>query len=359
MNSDNGVDHSSLLDFDAHPKPQIPSNVTRICRAIEAETADGIPQVIYYQAGVGSSGGVRDRIVGGSTGLGLSEHIREAYDFISNNYHLGDEIILLGFSRGAYTARSISGLIGTLGVLTKAGMDDFYAIFMDYENAMNPDYRDNFPDVPFPDKPNARDPEYRLELRRRGLTTLDVNIKAVGVWDTVGALGIPRLGWLDKLDKVGLEMPDNKFCFDDTIVGEHVENAFQALALDEQRAPFSPAVWLKKRGTQMVRPLPTVSGWSDLAVPQAGLVPRRAQQHRRRLRRCRAGQHHPRVDDVAAGAAPDLHTIVLFASGPPQPGVLRRDGPGRAAVVIRWGTPCVPPRLCDLPLTAQARFTTL
>ncbi|KAI9824223.1 MAG: hypothetical protein M1832_002030 [Thelocarpon impressellum] len=246
MNSDNGIDNTSLLSLDPRPKPQIPSNVTRICRAIEAEARDGTPQVIYYQAGVGTGPGVRDKVIGGATGLGLSENIREAYDFIANNYHIDDEIILIGFSRGAFTARSIAGLIGGLGVLTKAGMDDFYAIFKDYENAHDPDYRSPFPNVPFPDKPNALDPEYRLELSRRGLTTLDVPVKAVAVWDTVGALGIPRLGWLDK---VGIVMPDDEYCFHDTVVGGHVENAFQALALDEQRPPFAPSVWLKPRQT--------------------------------------------------------------------------------------------------------------
>lgn len=109
-----------------------------------------------------------DRIVGGGTGLGLSEHIREAYDFIVNNYVAGDEIFLLGFSRGAFTARSISGLIGTIGILTKAGLPDFYEIFKDFENSRNPGYRPAFPDVPFPGKGNIRDPRYRRELRRVG-----------------------------------------------------------------------------------------------------------------------------------------------------------------------------------------------
>ncbi len=100
-------------------------------------------------------------------------------------------------------------MIGVIGVLTKKGLADFYEIFKDYENARNPRYRPAQPDVPFPGKGNIRDPEYRRELRRvciawgwasallgvgfagliwlkRGLTTLDVSIKAVGVWDTVG-----------------------------------------------------------------------------------------------------------------------------------------------------------------------------
>ncbi|KAI9850573.1 MAG: hypothetical protein M1838_005423 [Thelocarpon superellum] len=246
MNSDNGIDHTSILDLGLRPKPAIPSNVTRICRALLPESRDGVPQIIYYQAGVGSSSNVRDRIVGGTTGLGLSENIREAYDFLANNYVRGDDIFLLGFSRGAFTARSIASLMATVGILTRAGMDDFYAIFQDFERGADPHYDSPFPDVPFRNKPNINNPEYKWELRRLGLTTVDIQIKVVGVWDTVGSLGIPRLGWFDKID---WPMPDREYSFDNTVVDECVENAFQALALDEERGPFSPSVWQKRRGS--------------------------------------------------------------------------------------------------------------
>lgn len=104
--------------------------------------------------------------MGGISGQGLSDHIREAYGFLANNYVMGDEIFLLGFSRGAYTARNVASLIGTVGILTRAGMAYFYAIFKDYQNNRNPDYEDPFPNVPFPNKPNIRDPEYLDELVR-------------------------------------------------------------------------------------------------------------------------------------------------------------------------------------------------
>lgn len=151
---------------------QVPSNVTRICRAVRTDTEDEVPQIVYYQAGVGTGIGLYARVVGGGTGLGLSEHIREAYDFIVNNYVVGDEIFLIGFSRGAFTARSISGLIGSIGILTKAGLPDFYEIFKDFENSRNPDYEPAYPNVPFPNKPNIRDPAYRKELRRVCLESL-------------------------------------------------------------------------------------------------------------------------------------------------------------------------------------------
>jgi uncharacterized protein (DUF2235 family) len=110
--------------------------------------------------------GLRDRLLGGAIGAGLAENIREAYSFIANNWAPGDEIFLLGFSRGAYTARSVADLIGVVGLLTKAGMADFFVIFKDYQNSWDPEYRSEFPNVPFRNKPNARDPQYASELAK-------------------------------------------------------------------------------------------------------------------------------------------------------------------------------------------------
>lgn len=78
----------------------IPSNVTRISHAIKSKSSNGIPQVVYYQAGIGSTGTIVNRVVGGATAQGLSENIRGGYSFIANNYEVGDEIFLFGFSRG-------------------------------------------------------------------------------------------------------------------------------------------------------------------------------------------------------------------------------------------------------------------
>jgi uncharacterized protein (DUF2235 family) len=99
VNSDYGYD-------DKKQKITAPSNVTRFARALSKGAYEGQPnQLIYYQAGVGSTGGELAQIVGGATGAGLAENIREAYAFIASNYVPGDELFLLGFSRGAFTAR--------------------------------------------------------------------------------------------------------------------------------------------------------------------------------------------------------------------------------------------------------------
>lgn len=92
---------------------------------------------------MGSSDNIWDQITGGAMGFGLDEHIREAYAFIAQNYVEGDQIILTGFSRGAFTARSLAGLIDTVGLLTRTGMAHFYRIFKDYENMNIPGWNKN------------------------------------------------------------------------------------------------------------------------------------------------------------------------------------------------------------------------
>jgi len=225
---------------------QLPSNVTHLTRAIKSESRNGIPQVVFYQSGAGTEGGPIYRLVAGTTGSDLADHILEAYYFLAQNYMPGDEIFLLGFSRGAFTARSVAGFIDGVGLLTKEGIKSMTIIFKDYENRLNGRYESAYPDIPFPNKPDAASPDYKAELARRGLSRLNVPIKAIGVFDTVGSLGIPRVPLLERL---GLQRRSVKeYTFYDTSLSDGIEFAFQALALDEQRAAFAPAVWEKRAG---------------------------------------------------------------------------------------------------------------
>ena len=64
-------------------------------------------------------------IAGGLFGVGLAENVKQTYGFVVDNYQPGDELFLFGFSRGAHTVRSLSGLIGLLGLLPKQHMDEF------------------------------------------------------------------------------------------------------------------------------------------------------------------------------------------------------------------------------------------
>lgn len=177
------------------------------------------------------------------------QHIRESYSFICANYVSHDEIILIGFSRGAFTARSIAGMISSLGLLTREGMQYFYPIFKDMQNWRTKDYKDPFPGVPFDNKPmgdNAED-EYRLKLIEHGYTRVFdhggsgglITIKAIAVFDTVGSLGVPSIPWMKKL---GIEHSTAELRFYNTALSDRVEHAFHALAMDEPRPPFSPSV---------------------------------------------------------------------------------------------------------------------
>lgn len=120
-------------------------------------------QIVYYQAGVGTGNSIWDHLVGGGTGAGLSEHIREAYSFLANNYQRGDEIFLIGFSRGAFTVRSIAGLIASIGLLTKKGLPHFYEVFKDWENQ---DKSDHVPQFVTPNKVGVLSSGYTQELEK-------------------------------------------------------------------------------------------------------------------------------------------------------------------------------------------------
>ncbi len=84
-----------------------PSNVIKIAQAVKSSASDGVPQIVFYDEGIGVES---HKLLGGVTGLGIDENIQDAYRFLCLNYEHGDEIYLFGFSRGAYTVRSLTGL---------------------------------------------------------------------------------------------------------------------------------------------------------------------------------------------------------------------------------------------------------
>lgn len=141
-------------------------------------------------------------------------------------------------------------MISNLGLLTREGMEFFFPIFKDMQNWRTKDYKDPYPNAPFDNKPrgdNAAE-EYRQMLLERGFTRVFerggsgklITIKAVGVFDTVGSLGIPSVAWQQKL---GFGHTTTELRFYDTMLSDRIENAFHALALDELRPPFSPTLW--------------------------------------------------------------------------------------------------------------------
>ena len=198
------------------PDQTHPTNVTKLALAVAPRAGD-VEQLAYYQRGVGTSR--RERLRGGVFGWGLSRGVKDVYDFVVTHYEPGDEIFLFGYSRGAYTARSVAGLIRNAGILrpeNAARIDQAYALYR--EKSVAP--RDT-----------------ASELFRRSFSHPDVRIRFVGVWDTVGALGIP----VGANPIVGLV--NRRWRFHDVRLSRSVDAAYHALAIDEKRRPFTPTLW--------------------------------------------------------------------------------------------------------------------
>ena len=191
-----------------------PTNVTKMTRAILPSAPDGTAQIVYYHEGVGTGNAI-DRFVGGTLGVGLGENVQQAYRFLVNNYEPGDRIAMFGFSRGAFTVRSLAGLVSLVGLLRKGDLDRLAEVWTFYRTP-----------------PNERRQD---AIDQRWVADRAPMIDLLGVWDTVGALGIPGNG----LGRFGRR----KYEFHDVALGERIRHAYQALAIDEHRRNFLPAIW--------------------------------------------------------------------------------------------------------------------
>jgi uncharacterized protein (DUF2235 family) len=187
------------------------TNVYRLFKACSINAT----QVAYYDDGVGSDGTPIDKILGGAFGTGLFQKIKEGYAKIAHVYESGDRLFLFGFSRGAYTARALGGMITAAGLPTQ-NFDDALV-----ETAFAA-YRD-------------KDKRAQILAGIQGQYAIEKpKITMVGVWDTVGALGIPAIfGGVSPL----------VYGFLDTSLSPNVLNAYQALAIDERRSEFPPTLW--------------------------------------------------------------------------------------------------------------------
>ncbi len=186
------------------------TNVYKLFKAIPITSS----QVAFYDDGVGSDGTPLEKLVGGAFGDGLFQKIKDGYTKIAHVYEQGDEIFIFGFSRGAFTARSLAGMIAVCGLPT--GLFD--------DNLVNTAFQ-----------------AYRNKAQRAALLAtlnnynlFNTQIKMIGVWDTVGSLGIPAL--FGNVDPV-------LYGFLDTSLHPDVLNAYQALAIDERRQEFPPTLW--------------------------------------------------------------------------------------------------------------------
>jgi hypothetical protein len=199
-----------------------PTNVTKVALAVAREDSEGIAQLLHYEPGVGTRR--LERVRGGAFGAGLSRNVRSCYRFLVENYEPGDELYFFGFSRGAFTARSTAGLVRNSGILRAEHVDRVKGAYSLYRARGR--------------RSHPRGIE--AQIFRRMYSHPDPEIHFVGVWDTVGALGIPidgvRMPWIAK-----------RWSFHDTTLSSHVHFAFQALAIDEQRGPFRPTLWEQQK----------------------------------------------------------------------------------------------------------------
>ena len=279
--------------------------VTNVCKLREAvEESDR--QVVHYEAGVGTK--PWERIRGGAFGVGLSRNVQHCYEFLVDHYAPGDELFLFGFSRGAFTARSLAGLVRNSGILRPEHRDkvkDAYKLYRSRKDGDGPS--------------EAAATEFRARHSHP-----DADITFVGVWDTVGALGIPIDGFRPPL-------LTKRWTFHDTTLSGSVLNAYHAISIDERRGPFAPTLWVKKVKDGVVQEPPehqTVSqvwfagvhsdvggGYPDCALSEVPLrwMARRAQDCGLVLRQ----DHLVRCDEpIDAGKRRNGTEIAPDPSGP-------------------------------------------
>jgi len=211
-------------------KPENNTNVWRLSLMLAEQSADGVPQKKFYDEGVGTHW--YDRVTGGAFGAGLSDNVRSGYRWLMEHYNPGDEIYIFGFSRGAFTARSLAGVIARCGLLKPDAPMSFMQLYERYQ------------------KGDTMRPLYKLKyLQRHGETQFDIEeklllahsyyqrnfIKMVDVWDTINSLKIP-IGNIPRISNRTLR-------FHNTNLSKIVQHSYQALALDEERKPYWAMLW--------------------------------------------------------------------------------------------------------------------
>ena len=194
---------------------QVETNVCRFYRSVKQAASDGTQQLKWYDEGVGTKW--YDRFIGAAVGVGLEKNILDGYKFLAQQYKDGDEVYVLGFSRGAYTARSLVGLLRNCGLVENKRLP--LRIAMAYGIYRT---RDDGPDS-------------STALQFKARFSREIKVKFLGVWDTVGALGIP----LDLLNGLNMQFYE----FHDTKLSTIVENACHAIAVDEHRNDYDACLW--------------------------------------------------------------------------------------------------------------------
>lgn len=225
-----------------------PTNVVRLAQAMQPVDPLGIVQVPIYLEGVGNGRGPTrlsrwvDRAAGGAFGWGLMRSVEDAYRNLVFAYTPGDEIFIFGFSRGAYTARSLTGLIRSTGIIDRHRLHLIPEAIARYRRMDDPATH------PGSDESHA----FRLRVSPQVTTSAreaawrdaegapaahPLRIRYLGVWDSVGALGVPRT--IPLLSR----WTARKYRFHDADLSSLVASARHAVAIDEHRAAFEPTHW--------------------------------------------------------------------------------------------------------------------
>ena len=202
------------------------TNVLRMARGVKPD-ASGSKQIVFYDWGVGTD---RKKLSGGITGAGIDKNIMDCYRFLVHNYDEDDQLFFFGFSRGAYTARSLAGFIRNCGILKREHarkIPDAYRLYRKRTRASRPD-------EPAP-----------VRFRRDYAVANITPIEFVGAWDTVGALGIPVPFWGT--------LNEQEFLFHDTEPSKIVQHARHAVSIDENREDFAPVLWSDKPNVDVLQ----------------------------------------------------------------------------------------------------------
>jgi len=199
------------------------TNVWRMRALCAAKGKDGKPQLVYYEVGVNG-------FLGGLFGQGLDENIRMAYEWLIENYNDGDEIFIFGFSRGAFTARSLAGLVAREGIL-KAGAPVGLTELFDRYKTGNDQTIWTLKDI------EASGDISKLTEQEKWLLKYSqpAKVKVVGVWDTVGSVGLAA-GNIPGISRA-------QFDYLQTGLFIPIQNCYHALAIDEHRSDFAPTLW--------------------------------------------------------------------------------------------------------------------
>jgi uncharacterized protein (DUF2235 family) len=198
-----------------------PTNVVKFARWVLPQAPGGIVQLTYYNRGVGT-GDFIDRLFGGAFGVGLGHNTREAYGFLARNYAPGDEVYLLGFSRGAYTVRRTVGMLRKCGLVPNAGeatIEEAHDLYGRRETR----------------EEGGADSKAALAFREKH-GAARIPIRFLGVWDTVGSYGIAGV-----LGQLGGAF--SRARFHDHVLSSDVEHACHAAAIDERRRLFQPTLF--------------------------------------------------------------------------------------------------------------------